>query len=296
MILKAMSVLEHMLGGALKPLGIGDDYFTAPFALVPFTSRKSKSNPNPQREYKMVFTADKIREVHQDALHMFGKSVLRKVELLDSVGDIEEGAFGPKVKRENWVQFREHVHVGGEDICHQLDLYAFKTACSSMQVPEEAVQAALPSWRAMKVEEWGRLAQLMRSPVARARAQTMPIVAERPEWSPRAFHPPSNEQRAEAEAEAVKERARLDAVEKKRKREELEEHLDSKKKRYAPALAAAKAKHPDPSVIDEEETCVTVFEASEDYGNEEPIRCPYDRKNGGLFCSMCLVMAERCGA
>lgn len=296
MILKAVSVLEHMLGGALEPLDIGDDYFTAPFALVPFTRRKSKSNPNPQREYKMVFTADKIREVHQDALHMFGKSVLRKVELLDSVGDIEEGAFGPKVKRENWVQFREHVHVGGEDICHQLDLYAFKTACSSMQVPEEAVQAALPSWRAMKVEEWGRLAQLMRSPVARARAQTMPIVAERPEWSPRAFHPPSNEQRAEAEAEAVKERARLDAVEKKRKREELEEHLDSKKKRYAPALAAAKAKHPDPSVIDEEETCVTVFEASEDYGNEEPIRCPYDRKNGGLFCSMCLVMAERCGA
>lgn len=296
MILKAVSVLEHMLGGALEPLDIGDDYFTAPFALVPFTRRKSKSNPNPQREYKMVFTADKIREVHQDALHMFDKSVLRKVELLDSVGDIEEGAFGPKVKRENWVQFREHVHVGGEDICHQLDLYAFKTACSSMQVPEEAVQAALPSWRAMKVEEWGRLAQLMRSPVARARAQTMPIVAERPEWSPRAFHPPSNEQRAEAEAEAVKERARLDAVEKKRKREELEEHLDSKKKRYAPALAAAKAKHPDPSVIDEEETCVTVFEASEDYGNEEPIRCPYDRKNGGLFCSMCLVMAERCGA
>jgi len=296
MILKAVSVLEHMLGGALEPLDIGDDYFTAPFALVPFTRRKSKSNPNPQREYKMVFTADKIREVHQDALHMFDKSVLRKVELLDSVGDIEEGAFGPKVKRENWVQFREHVHVGGEDICHQLDLYAFKTACSSMQVPEEAVQAALPSWRAMKVEEWGRLAQLMRSPVARARAQTMPIVAERPEWSPRAFHPPSNEQRAEAEAEAVKERARMDAVEKKRKREELEEHLDSKKKRYAPALAAAKAKHPDPSVIDEEETCVTVFEASEDYGNEEPIRCPYDRKNGGLFCSMCLVMAERCGA
>jgi hypothetical protein len=90
MILKVMSVLEHMRGGELEPLDIGDDYFTAPFALVPFTRRKSKSNPNPQREYKMVFTADKIREAHQDALHMFDKSVERKVELLDSVGDIEE--------------------------------------------------------------------------------------------------------------------------------------------------------------------------------------------------------------
>ena len=102
--------------------------------------------------------------------------------------------------------------------------------------------------------------------------------------------------RTEGERQAALVRAAREQETRKRKREELEEHLDAKKKRYAPALAAAKAKHPDPSVIDEEETCVTVFEASEDYGNEEPTRCPYDRKNGGLFCSMCLVMAERCGA
>ena len=297
MIIKAVSVLEHMRGGELEPLDIGDDYFTAPFALVSFTRHKSKSNPNPQREYKMVFTAYKIREAHQDALHMFDKSVERKVELLDSVGDIEEGAFGPKVKRENWVQFREHVHVGGEDICHQLDLYAFKTACSSMQVPEEAVQAALPSWRAMKVEEWGRLAQLMRSPVARAHAQTMPIVAERPEWSPRAFHPPSNEERAEAEAEAVKERARLVAVEKKRKRDDLDEHLKSKRERYESVIATALAKFPDSNPVgedDENSTCVVVFDEGP-CGEEGPFACLYDRKGGSVFCSMCLQMKDVCG-
>ena len=128
-------------------------------------------------------------------------------------------------------------------------------------------------------------------------------LAELPEWSCEPFSPLDSPLRTEGERQAAlvraareQERAAREQETRKRKREELEEHLDAKKTRYAPALAAAKAKHPDPSVIDEEETCVTVFEASEDYGNEEPIRCPYYRKNGGLFCSMCLVMAERCGA
>lgn len=290
-VMKSISLRDDPDGP--QPMQPQDDFYMAPFAVVPLKRRRSKTNPEPQQELALVFTSYKARQPHRDAVEkLHPRDARPRVDLCSGTKEIEElGIFGVKVKRAKWTVFREYASAGGDDVCTKLEDHAFGTTCAALGFSPEQVASAMEEWRPKRAAQASRMtAEEHRSALAAA------PLAELPEWSEEPFFPLDSPLRTEGERQAALVRAAREQETRKRKREELEEHLDAKKKRYAPALAAAKAKHPDPSVIDEEETCVTVFEASEDYGNEEPIRCPYDRKNGGLFCSMCLVMAERCGA
>ena len=306
-LLKTMAVREHDqrkregdpdVGDTVDPINCGDDYFTAPYALVPCTRRKSKSNPNPQIEYKMVFTAYKVRTPHYDVVAMFPKELSKQVWLSGSTGDIEEGAFGPKVKRENWIQFREYAYAGGNDVCQKLYEYAFEAACKAMNIPDADIEAANAdsTWQTQRMEETTRLSNMARSLPYRERIAAVPM-PDLPTWGSIPFAPLSAEVRAEAEAEAAKEREREVEEEKKRKREDAEAHLQAKKARYEPVIAAAITKYPEgtPHGLSDADTCVSVFDSGPN-GEEGPFHCPYDRKNDGIFCSMCLVMKDKLGA
>lgn len=144
---------------ACKPLPIHDDGFTAPFALIKIKRRKSKYNPQPRIDHKMVFSCNKIRDQILSAPFLLDDASRSRVAVLYTVDALEHGCFGPKVKRDEWIKFRENSFAGGDDICHQLDVFAFKTACSALNIPDEEIQAALPSWQQMRSEEWTRLSR-----------------------------------------------------------------------------------------------------------------------------------------
>lgn len=276
-----------------QPMHPQDDFYMAPYALVPLKRRRSKTNPEPQQEWALVFTSYKARRPHHDAIEkLHPRDARPRVDLCSSTIDIEElGIFGVKVKRTKWIFFREYVYKSGADVCTKLEDHALETTCSALGFSPEQVASAMEEWRPKRAAQASRMtAEEHRSALA-----AVPLV-ELPEWSKEPFFPPDSPLRAEGERQAALALAALEEKTRKRKRDEFEEHLNEKKQRYTPALAAAKQKHPDPSVLGDNETCVTVFEPNAYYGNEEPIRCPYDRKDGGLFCSMCLVMAERCSA
>ncbi len=110
------------------------------------------------------------------------------------------------------------------------------------------------------------------------------------QWGTYPFAVKGSAERAEADAQAAAsaEEARL---EKKRKKESAELHLQNKKARYAPVIAQALA-YPASGSVPDGAVCVCVFDTNPD-GEAGPFQCPYDRKEGSVFCSMCAVMAEK---
>ena len=241
---------------ALDP---GDDYYLAPYALVPQGA-----------VHWLVFTGYKVRDPHYAALKKMGKHGAG-CTLLSSTGYIEEGQLQRKaVPRDKWVAFRERAWAMGDDVCTKLEDHAFKTACVTLDIAPTDIPV---DWRAVcaaKLLEMG--------------GDNIPApLATLSEWGNIPFTP----------ALAAERESAL----RKRAREDAERHFQTKRARYTPAIASAIAKHKDvtPSETAPGAGCVCIFE-TDPFGAPGPFRCPYDRKAKSIFCAACKDMADKLAA
>lgn len=285
LVLKAIAAGDK--DDPVRAIGTGDDYYTAPFAIVPMKRRKSMHNPDPRAFHWLVFSSYKVREAHHVAVKAM-KDHGRGIVLVGSVTRIEHGELtGVKVARDKWVQVRESAWAGGDDVCTKLEDHAFKAACEALGVAAGTIPA---DWRALRTAKLEAMCADLKN--ANTRLADAPL-ATLPVWGTVPFAVKSSAGRAEAEAQAAAVRAEGARLEKKRKQESAELHLQAKKARYAPTIAKALELEASGSVPDGQ-VCVAIFDSKPD-GEAGPFQCPYDRKDGSIFCSMCQTMAEKLG-
>jgi hypothetical protein len=263
-------------GMPLQAMNVGDDYYTAPYALVPLTRPPSRTVPRPDLEYYMVFTCYKVRDPHDQAIRAMGRGGAG-IHAISSTRGIECGELlRAKVSRDQWTIFREECWANGKDVCKQLEDFAVKAACAALGVEPPA------DWRAI------RAAKLSQMPGPRFIIDVpLPTL---PEWGTVPFPPKTAPERAAAEREAqllISEREEAEA-EKKRERDDLEQFQANKRARYLPALAKAA----ELSDLPDGNGCIVVFETGPG-GEPGPFQCPYDRKNDCSYCAGCQEMKEK---
>lgn len=151
LVLKCMAARDWKNAGdadaPVRAMGPGDDYYTAPYAVVPMKRRKSKCNPEPKPVYWLVFTSYKVRDAHDAALATM-KDYGQGIVLVGSTVGIEHGELaGTKAPRTTWTRFREMVWAGGDDVCTKLEDHSFQAACATLGI----APATMPTdWRALR--------------------------------------------------------------------------------------------------------------------------------------------------
>ena len=113
-------------------------------------------------------------------------------------------------------------------------------------------------------------------------------LATLPTWGEVDFKTLTPEQVAEKEVQQRETALRI----KKQKTEDEAEFWEAKKARYASAIA----KVGNDGGSSDSTTCPCVFDTMPDALSPGPFQCPYDRKEGSIFCAMCKVMAEAVAA
>ena len=118
----------------------GDDYYTAPFAVVSGWTRKRNGIPKQKRTY-ICFTSYKCRSAHDNALHAMGDFA----EGISAFGSFEDVvARGYLCKPTQVVKFRKFAWAGGDDISLDLEDRAVKLTC-------EFLSQSIPSdWRSQR--------------------------------------------------------------------------------------------------------------------------------------------------
>ena len=253
------------------PMHPGDDYYLAPYGMVTVPARKRKGEDRIEHTY-LLFTGYKVREAHDTAWMACG-SHRGEMRLLGSLGDIVDGALGLKVPESKIQAFRRSAWAGGDDVSLAMEEHVFTSACQALgvetptdwQVQRRAVFANLGgdpdklstvpaegTWPFLPEDHAGAVAEEARCTAARLKAD--PDFAPTPE--------------ALAQKTQTADEARM--------------------KRYLPTIDKFK----DAAVPAEDaELCVFVFETTPD-GADGPFHCPYDRKEGSPFCSMCMKMVD----
>lgn len=250
---------------------VGDDDFTVPHALLrkPSTRKRKAGEDAQPPAYWLVFTAYKIGDVHTKAgLHTSGmlrRAGVASTDIFRTFASVEE-IFGGKTAKKNFIAFSRFVN---PSISLELENYAIERACEAMCVDVPA------DWRALRVAKRTQLG---------FDAMDKPTRTAIPERSPEPFKPLTKEEAEErfqtrlAQAIRDEETARLKAIEDKKKFDE--ERL----KRYLPTIEEFKD-----AVEPDGDACVYVFSTDHE-GADARTKCPYDRKYGRPFCSMCEKM------
>jgi len=268
-LVEAFAIHDLFLGHVA--CDIGDDDFTVPHALVRKPStRKRKAGEDPQPPtYWLVFTAYKISDVHTMAgfrtSGMLRRAGVTSTDIFRMFASVED-IFGGKIAKKNFIAFSRYVNPG---ISLELENYAFERACDAMGVDVPA------DWHALRAAKRTQLG-----------FDTMdkPALSAIPEHSAEPFKPLTKEEAEErfqarlAQAIRDEETARLQAIEDKKKFDE--ERLN----RYLPTIDEFKD-----AVEPNGETCVYIFSTDHE-GAIARTNCPYDRKAGRPFCSMCETM------
>ena len=269
-------VLRHLAyeddDGKLAALDPEDQDYVSPYAIVrkPSTRKRKVGEDAHQPDYWLVFTCYKIDDMHAKAHHdatitMF-KSVGKQTKDRFRIFGCVQELFGGTVARKNIVAFSRFVTSGPS---LELEEYAFERSCETMAVEFPA------DWRARRL---ARRTQLGFDAIEKPPLSPIPALSDSP-------FKPLTEEEIEANCKAhvakliqEKEDARLQAIENKKESDKL--RLD----RYMPTVDEFKdAAEPD------DELCVYVF--STDFeGAKGRTKCPYDRKDGSPFCSMCSSM------
>ena len=255
---------------------VDDDDYTRPYALVrkPSTrKRKIDEEPHPPT-YWLVFTAYKISDVHTTT-GLYTSGTLRRAGINSTdifrVFASTEEIFGGKIAKKNFIAFSRYFNT---PISLELEEYAFERSCEAMCVDVPA------DWQALRAAKRTQLG-----------FDTMdkPPLSAIPEHSAEPFKPLTKEEEEErfrarlAQAILDKEKAELQAIANKKKFDE------DRLNRYLPTIDEFK------DVVDPSgETCAYIFSTDHE-GAVARTKCPYDRKSGRPFCSMCekmLAMAE----
>jgi len=265
----------------VEAMGPGDDYFMAPYAVVPVMPRKTKYRPNPEPMHWLLYAGYKCREAHDLAARAMGAAAW-SVTLGGSIRDVEEGMLGAKVKESKWTRVRRHAWAGGDDVCLKLEEKLAEAACAALGVALDA------DWRAQRAAAVDTLCDAMGA--AGTAAKAAPLAAL-PEWGSVPFGPLSAAEERAQEA-ARREHARLEEETRKRNREEAKREADEDRKaKYAPTLARFQGEVPHP----DDDLCAYVFDAPgfhPRYPETGEWRCPYDRKPDSPFCAQCRAMVE----
>ena len=186
-------------------------------------------------------------------------------KIFRTFGSVEE-IFGGNIAKKNFIAFSRYVN---PSMSLELENYAFERACEAMCVDVPA------DWHALRAAKRTQLG-----------FDTMdkPTLSAIPELSPEPFKPLTKEEAEEmyqarlAQKIRDNEAARLQAIEDKKKFDE--ERLN----RYLPTIEEFKDVA-EPSG----ETCAYIFSTDHE-GATARTHCPYDRKSGSPFCSMCEKM------
>jgi hypothetical protein len=268
---------EEDVGG----MGPGDDYYMAPYAVVPVLRRRSKHCPNPESALWLLYAGYKCRDSHDRAIQAMGLegAVVRG----GSVHDVEEGLLGAKVKATKWTRVRQNAWAGGDDVCLKLEEKLAEAACAALGATLDA------DWRAQRAAAVEALCDEMGG-AAGAAAHAAPL-ASLPEWGDVPFAPLSPTE-ARAQEAASRERVRLEEADRQRCFEETKRAADeARKAKYEPTLARFQGGVPLP----DDGLCVYVFDAP-DHRPEGVApgewRCQYDRKPDEPFCTQCRAMLD----
>ena len=249
---------------AMEP---GDDYYTAPYALVTQRMRKRKGQAAPEIACYMVFTAYKCRDAHDKAI-----AVMKAGIALGSFQDIQSGALGRGVKPTSVVQFRTHAWAAGDDVCLKLEDHAFVSACTKL-----GVDTSLDGWRGLRQVALSEMIERTDPTLASVPLAVLPEYGEVP------FAPlsPEEQEMADKKRRDAEKAARDAAAQRDR------EFQAAKKERYARMYEKVKEAVVPPGTV-----CVAVFDTNTD-GEEVEFRCPYDRAEGSIFCSACKAVIEK---
>jgi hypothetical protein len=236
--------------------------------------RKRKGESEPPVAHWVVFTAYKCRSAHEECISRIRASGVAMAAIaLGSTHDIEEGGLGKRISKKDILPFRRHVNAGGDDVCLQLEEHVFKSICEAT-----GVEFPASTWREMRA---AKLAAMVGD------AQLGPLATLR-EWGETDFKPMTREEAKAAEAER-RARAVREAEAAKLRAIEAKEHADEcRMRRYLPTMDEFK----NVSEPAADGLCVYVFSTTPDE-KKERARCPYDRKEGSPFCSMCKIMVEK---
>ena len=271
-VMKAVAVVCRDDDDAeIECIGPGDEYFLAPYAIVPKVTRKRQKDGTMavvNTVYHVVFTGYKVRRPHYEACKMLKASPYLAGSLNDAQGYI-------RVPQQKWTFFLKYVSSGE---CEQLVDFAVKESCRIMDIdaPERATFRALVDAKVQAMVEGTRAALVSTAP--------MDEVSSHP------FHPDgsiTNEEKAafEAALTAQNEQKRVHAEEAaEAKRQRIDQ---DRLTRYLPTYDECKqirVAEDDPNT-----QCRYVFSTNLDLEPHPNFACPYDRKDGP-FCSMCSKM------
>lgn len=273
-LMKSLAVVcaEHE-NESVEAIGVEDEYFLAPHMIVPVVRRKRKNDvERPAPIYWFVFTGNKVRGSHFKAVALLKKQPMR---LLGSTDDIEEGALGTKSKRSTWTFFRDDVNEG---VCLKMIDFAVAETCRILEI----VNPGRDAFRAM-VD--AKLSTMVEGRVADAPLDVLD------EWSEQPFKSISKMTKEEQNAferardamKATREAERKADAEEKRRNADI-----GRMTRYKPTMTECTAM-PVPT-DDADLACRYVFDVDEDGDSKPRTACPYDRKAGTAFCSMCAIM------
>ena len=253
------------------PMGADHDYYMAPFGMTTVPTRKRKGEERVEHTY-VLFTGYKIRGMHDRAWAACGNT-RREVRLLGSLGDIVDGALGLKVPESKIRGFRRSAWAGGDDVSLALEDHVFTSVCKELGVE------APGDWRDQR---HAAFVELGGDPTKLATLPPEGIWPFLPETHPEAAD-------EEARCTAARMKANPDFAPTPEALAQKTQTADEERmKRYLPTIDTFK----DAAVpADNEKLCVFVFEAAPDDA-PGPFRCPYDRKEGSPFCSMCVKMVD----
>ena len=256
-------------------IGPDDEYHMAPYTVVCTKQRKSKHNPIPASTVWLVFTGNKVREAHYNALNALGAHAVG-IRLFSSVGDIREGGLGSKIPQAKLCTFRHHACDGGDHVCTRLYEKAYEAACVALGVNVEE------GWQTMRDIETDIIC-------SNGDVRASPL-AKLPEWGEVPFGHLSPAEAA-AQKLAAEESIKVEAEDRKRDREKSKHLADEHRaKRYAPSID----KYKDALIDKANPLCAFVFTTQFD-GDDGETPCTYDRLTTSAFCSQCLFMLNRSG-
>lgn len=272
LLLKTMSFV-YGEGDAIDP---GDDYHTAPYAILKHTERRSKHVPNPPTRAWVVFTSYKLRDPHTESIKRMGVDGAG-IEELSSFRCIEDGYLTrSKIAAKNIVKLRRYASAGGEDVCQLLELDTVEKGCRLLGVPvsdgwKEARAALLLEMQSGKDAERGKLAEL-------------------PEYGKMDHRPLSPQQLLEAQEQRRQEeetakKARVEQI-------KVQKHEGDLRRAHSYLPTLDKFSDPEfcPGAADtNQEECCFVFDATR---QREKGKCNYDKSSGSHFCSICNYMID----
>jgi hypothetical protein len=275
--LKHMSVVCHHPddGDEVEAMTPGDDYYTAPFALAPMRMPKRRGEDGePPTFWWLVFGAYKCRSAHREAIAKLkaggvGGGMLAHGSLADAL----QCGLGPRRIPENRVVYFKRYGNTDDTTCLKLEDYAFEQTCKAIGVEAPA------DWRALRAAAFAAMG-----------GEAVPgALFELPEWGEADFRPltPAEARQAAKERrERAEEEARLLAE----RREETKRLADAERvERYGSAVEKYKG-----AAVPDDALCVVVMDTGP--AGEPNFKCPYDRKDGSPFCSMCEAVIARAAA